>query len=212
MKHCLLLILVILLVGAALSLSASEMPDTESLERLSGGEILLLESFTEESKTSVHVQALAHVSAKSVWDIIFSCDYANVFVLGLKVCEVLENTGDRALIRQVVKRSWTAPIQHFTYESLREPYRETRFKLVEGSLKAMEGSWRFTEIPEGLLLDYRLRVQPEISVPGFILNNIISKDSLNLMACIRGLAAGSGSEKQSKSDLGRCPGERQAGQ
>lgn len=192
--------------------AAVMMPDAERLQRLGAGEVLVLESGTEESVTFIHAQALAQVEARPVWDIITSCERAFVYVRGLKICERLDDEAGRVVIRQVVKRSWAAPTQDYSYESLREPYREIRFSLVDGSLKVMEGSWQFVEIPEGLLLDYRFRVQPGTPAPKFIIQSIINQDTLNLMACIRGMAAGSGSAKQSESDLGDCPGDLEAGE
>jgi hypothetical protein len=130
-----------------------------------------------------------------------------VFVNGLKQCEVIEDRGDRALIRQVVKPSWLVPRQEFVFESLREPYREIRFGLVEGNLRAMEGSWRFTATPDGLLVDYSIRVRPALPVPGFIVSWVMRRGMPDLIACIRGLAGGSGSPDGQRDDLERCRGD-----
>jgi hypothetical protein len=94
----------------------------------------------------------------------------------------------------------------FVYESLNDPYREIRFQLVEGNMKAMEGAWAFTETTDGLLLDYRVRVQPAMSVPAFIVSSDLRKGMPDMIACIRGLAGGSGSAERVKGDLERCAG------
>ena len=204
MKRSLFLISAVLLFH--LQLHASEIPDPETLERLGNGEILLLDAGTNKEGGSARGQAIIHASVKAVWDVILSCEQKFTFVNGLKKCEVIEDAGDRALIHQVVKRSWTTPTVDFVYESLNDPYREIRFQLVEGNMRAMEGAWAFIETADGLLLDYRIRVQPAMSVPAFIVSSDLRKGMPDMIACIRGLAGGSGSTERSKGDLERCAG------
>ena len=182
------------------------MPDHERLERLGNGEILLLEARTDELGGSARVQAIIHAPAKAAWDVITSCEQTFTFVKGLKKCEIIENVGDRALIHQVVKTSWLVPSQDFVFESLREPYHGISFQLVEGNLKAMNGRWQFTEGPDGLLVDYEIRIRPNFPVPAFIVSWVIRKGMPDLIACIRGLADGSGSTERVTEDLGRCQG------
>ena len=85
--------------------SGNEIPGGETLERLVDGEILLLEVDSSESGGSARVQVLVQAPVKSVWDVITSCEHSFVFVDGLKSCEVIENTDNRALVHQVVKTS-----------------------------------------------------------------------------------------------------------
>jgi hypothetical protein len=206
MRRSLFLISLIALFHS--QLPASEMPDPETLKRLGNGEILLLDTRKDELGDTVRVQAVFYAPVKAARDIIFSCEQKFTYVKGLKKCEVIEDAGDRVLIHQVVKTSWLAPTMDFVYESLRDPYDRIRFQLVEGNLKVMEGVWKFTEITDGLLVDYELRVQLAIPVPGSIVNNDIRKGMPDLVACIRGLAGGSGSAERVAGDLDRCQGAR----
>ena len=198
------LIFVLLLFHS--QLPASGLSDRERLERLGNGEILLLQARTDEAGGSARVQAIIHAPAEAVWDVIISCEQTFTFVKGLKKCEIIEDAGDRALIHQVVKTSWLVPTQDFVFESLRDPYHGIRFQLVEGNLKAMQGSWQFTEGPDGLLVDYEIRIQPGFPVPVFIVSWVIRMGMPDLIACIRGLAGGSGSMEQVTKDLDRCQG------
>lgn len=199
-----------LLLAAVLSLfSASAKPagtDDEVMRRLAQGEIVLLDAESGESGGSARVQALVQASAESVWSVIISCEQSFVFVDGLKQCVVLEDRDDRAVVHQVVKKGWLYPKQDFTFESLREPFVGIRFELIDGNLKAMNGRWRFTETPEGLLIDYSIRVRPGMPVPGFIVSWVMRKGMPDLIACIRGLAGGSGAPDRISDDLGRCQG------
>ena len=137
------------------------MPDEQTLQRLERGEIILYETRTDESGGAGRVQALVHAPAADVWAVIISCEQAFLFVDGLKSCEVLEDSGDRARVHQVVKKHWLLPTQDFVFLSLRKPYREIDFELLEGNLDVLEGSWRFTPLPQGLLLEYEARHQGE---------------------------------------------------
>jgi ribosome-associated toxin RatA of RatAB toxin-antitoxin module len=153
------------------------------------------------------VRALAQVAAEEVWNVIVSCQRSFKFVSGLQRCEVIEDSGERALVRQVTKQGWPAPTLDFIYESLREPFSNINFSLVRGNLEAMEGGWRLINTPNGLLLDYEIRIKPELAVPDFLVSRSLRKSSPDMVACVRGLSGGSGSEKLQSSDLERCPGK-----
>ena len=200
------LISIALFLTGVSALSAAIATEPETLDMLLAGEVVAFDTKSDESGGSAHMQILVQAPPQAIWNVIISCELAFAFVDGLTHCEVLEETGDRALVHQVVKRGWPIPTQDFTFESLRQPYSEIVFRLVEGNLKAMEGYWRFTIRPEGTLVDYEVRVKPEIPVPRFIVRRNISKGMPDLLACVRGLAGGSGKESRAQADLDRCPG------
>ena len=204
-----LLPIALLFLPAWLATAAAEEIVAEQLDRLLRGEAVLLDTESDAAGGAARVQILVHGPARAVWEVITSCELAFVFVDGIQTCEVLEDSGDRAVVHQVVKKGWPVPTQDFKFESLRDPYEEIRFALIEGNLKAMEGSWRFVEIQEGLLVDYRIRVEPGVPAPRFMVRRNIRKGMPDLAACIRGLAGGSGSEAMKAEDLDRCPGEPQ---
>jgi ribosome-associated toxin RatA of RatAB toxin-antitoxin module len=182
-------------------------PADEISQRLGAGEIVLVDAGSDRSGGSARVQALVQASAESVWNVVTSCQQSMVFVDGLKQCRVIENEGNRALVHQVVKKGWLSSKQDFTFESLREPYSRIQFRLVEGTLKDMEGQWLFSETPEGLLIDYSIRVRPGLPVPAFIVSWVMRRGMPDLIACIRGLAGGSGSPERIEHDLQRCRGD-----
>jgi len=181
-------------------------PDPEAREQLASGGIVTRATRNDEAGGAARMQILVQAPARVVWDVIVSCDLAFVFVDGLQVCEVLEQSGDRALVHQVVKQGWLIPTYDFVFESLRQPYRSIEFRLVEGNLKLMQGRWAFYEGADGTLVDYEVHIQPGGPVPRFLVRRSISRGMPDLLACIRGLAGGSGSQLQARLDLDRCPG------
>lgn len=173
-------------------------------DRLRGGEIILQDTRTDEVGGAGKAQLFAHTEAKAFWDVIISCDLSFVFVDGMRACETLENSGNRAVVRQVIKKHWLLPKIEYSFESVRRPYEEMTFKLIEGDLDIMEGSWRFTPAAGGTLVEYEARIKPSFPVPRWLIRRTIRKDVPSLIACIRGLAKGSGSEQRLKADLARC--------
>ena len=85
-------------------------------------------------------------------------------------------------------------------------FRRIDVKLIEGNLKALEATWAFEETPDGTVVDYRVRIQPSLPAPRFIVRRNVNKGMPAMLACIRGLAGGSGSATLENKDLARCPG------
>jgi len=200
-------VLIIAVLACGVAFAAEPADDAGELRRhLDRGDIVLLEADSSRSGGSARVQALIRAPVQAVWNVITSCEQSFVFVNGLQQCRVIEEDEARALVHQVVKTGWLAPTQDFIFESLREPYSGIRFQLVEGNLKEMEGAWRFTESPEGIYVDYSIRVRPRLPVPGFIVSWVMRRGMPDIIACIRGLADGSGLPEQRRADLERCRG------
>jgi ribosome-associated toxin RatA of RatAB toxin-antitoxin module len=175
-------------------------------ERLLAGEIVSSEIRSDGAGAAGRMQVLIRAPARAVWDVIVSCELAASFVVGLEACEVLEDTGERALVRQVVNQSWLIPTYDYVFESLRRHHERIDFRLLEGNLRALEGHWIFTEAPEGTFVDYQIRIQPSMPAPRFLVRRNINKGMPDMLACIRGLANGSGSVPLQGQDLARCPG------
>jgi len=205
------LLIISLLCGTLSGAAAAANPEPDSWASLLAGEVVAQASRSSKSGGSAHMQILVLAPAQAIWEVIISCEKAFLFVDGLKLCEVLEDTGARALVHQVVKRGWPIPTQDFVFESLRDHYQAMEFSLVEGNLKALEGSWRFEETKDGTLLDYQVSIRPGIPAPKFIVRRNIEKGMPDLLTCIRGLSGGSFNQDQARQDLERCPGESEAG-
>jgi len=180
--------------------------DTVVQERLLAGEIVSTEANSDGLGASGRMQLLIKAPPRAVWEVIVSCELAFTFVDGLRTCEVLEDTGARARVRQVVNQSWLIPTYDYVFESLRLHYERIDVHLLEGNLKALDGYWTFRETAAGTLVDYQIRIQPSLPAPRFLVRRNINKGMPDMLACIRGLAGGSGSAVLERRDLGRCPG------
>ena len=189
-----------------LQVDAPRLPETDLSGPLLSGEIISRETGGGEGGAAGHMQVLIKAPARAIWEVIVSCELAFAFVDGLEACEVLEDTGDRALVRQVVNQGWLVPTYDFTFESLRRQYERIDVHLVEGNLRVLDGYWAFRETAVGTLVDYEIRIQPSLPAPRFIVRRNIVRGMPDMLACVRGLAGGSGSPSTERQDLGRCPG------
>jgi len=184
-------------------------PEEPALARLRAGEIITENSLSDESGAAVSIMAFMYAPPERIWEIIISCRYVHAFVSGLELCAVLEERGDHALTRQVVDKGWMMPRMDFTFETSREPYRHMEFRLTEGNLKAMQGSWDFATYPDGVLVRHELVLKPLLPAPRWLVRRNLKKDLPGMLRCIRGLAAGGGSGQQTGEDLEQCPGKVQ---
>lgn len=178
------------------------MPDA----RLLAGEIIAREAQGDEAGALVRMQMWVHGPARAVWDVVVSCELAFAFVDGLQACSVLEDAGERALVHQVVDQGWLTPTYDFVFESLRTPYLRIDVHLVEGNLRELDARWTFREGPAGTLVDYQLRIQPSVPAPRLLVRRNLDRGTPDMLACIRGLAGGSGDGSRQQQDLERCPG------
>lgn len=203
MKRCWFFIF---LLCAAADAAGQPVSD-EEWTRLAEGEVVLLDARDTGRGGAARARALVRAEAAAVWRVITSCEAAFVFVDGLERCEILEDAGQRVVVRQVIDKSWLLPQQDFVFESLRDPYREIRVRLLEGNLDALEGHWSFRRVAQGTVVDYAVRVEPPFPVPDFLVRRNIGRDMPDLLACVRALAGGSGTDDQARLDRARCPGQ-----
>jgi hypothetical protein len=185
----------------------AQLPDPEKLKRLQAGDVLVETTRTEESGGAARIVIFIQAPVESIWEVIYSCESAFIFVEGLKLCEVLEQTSEYTITRQVVKKGWPIPKQDYAFRTLQEPFKRAEFELVEGNLKAMEGSWEFIVMPQGVVVIHEIRVEPEVPAPRFVVRRVMRKSMSEMMACIRALAGGSINLEQKVRDLGSCAGE-----
>ncbi len=194
-------------LSVALSMSGAGLSEAAEPDgTLAEGAIVTQEAPDDDGGGSARMQILVHASPRAIWDVIISCDLAFVFVEGLQKCEVLEEQPGRALVHQVVKPGWPMSSLDYVFESRREPYHRIEFELVRGNLKAMDGSWNFSEQGDATLVDYEVHVQPGIPVPRFLVRHNLKGSMPDLLACIRSLAGGSGDEGGERADRKRCAG------
>jgi len=183
-----------------------QLPDPVTLERLKSGEVILETTRTDESGGAAKIVVFIQAPVEAIWDVIYSCENAFIFLEGLKLCEVLEQTSDYTVTRQVVKKGWLIPTQDYSFRTEREPFKHAEFRLVEGNLKAMEGSWDFIAMPDGVVVLHEIRIQPGVPAPRFIVRRLMRKGMPEMIACMRALAGGSGNADMKTRDLAMCPG------
>lgn len=190
----------------AIPVSGENLADPERMSRLRSGDILYEYTRKDESGGAIQAEILIRTKVEDIRAILQGCGKAFIFVDGMEQCEIIERTDRHTLIRQVVDTGLLAPTLRYTYESKNMVYPRMDFKLVEGNLRALEGGWEFAEFEEGVLVTYKMRVQPGFPIPRFLVRMSLRRMIPDMLACIRGLVDGSGGSVQKQEDMDRCPG------
>ena len=195
-----------ILLLLALSADAKTLSEPEKSSMLRSGDILHEYARMDESGGAIRATILIRTPMEDVRAILQGCGKAFIFVDGMEQCEIVERTEDRTLIRQVVDTGLLAPTLRYSYESKNLAFPDMDFKLVEGNLRALEGGWEFVDVEEGVLVTYKIRVQPGFRIPRFLVRMSLRRMIPDMLACIRGLVDGSGGPVRKQEDLERCPG------
>lgn len=182
------------------------------MQRLQAGEILVQTIHEEMSGGAARVTGLFHADAETIWNVLGYCKNEFVYVHGLEVCEVLVPGLQYIKKHHRVNNSWFAPTLDFVFEARRISPTRGDFKLVEGDLKIMEGQWDFQPAAsgEGFVVKHEIRIQSKLPAPRWLMRRVLKKDLPDMLACVRGLAGGSGNADLLASDLERCPGDVQS--
>lgn len=181
-------------------------PGGDSLQRLESGEVIVEEQAGSGEGASVVAWIFIRSPVERIWETIISCEQAQYFVAGLKVCEVLEETGDYALTRQVVDKGWSTPRLDYTFATRRKAFESMVFQLATGNLQTLEGDWTFKSLAEGVLLRHRLELRPLVPVPRWLVRRNLRKDLPAMLICIRGLVSGSSTRERIAAEREQCPG------
>jgi hypothetical protein len=173
--------------------------------RLLAGEVLVDGVRTDAAGGAARARAVMRGPAEAAWAVVVSCEAAFRFVHGLRECEVLEDTGERARVRQAVRPNWFLPTTEFVYRVERRPWSAMSLHLEAGEVDALEGAWRFDALDEGMILvTHEIRVAPRFPAPRWVVRATIRGDLPDMLACIRGLAGASLDEAMAGRDRARC--------
>jgi len=197
------------LILIALPLSANDAPlapDSEVMDRLLAGEVVMesRESGKDGAMASAYVLISSPVT--DIWEVIISCEAAYLFLNGLEDCEVLEDRGDYALTRQVVDKGWLMPQLEFTFETRRQPFTLMESSLVSGNLKVLTGRWDFLPIAGGTLVYHALTLKTSLPVPRWLIRRNLRRDFPDMMRCIRQISESRTTGDPSVQAASTCPG------
>jgi len=181
----------------------------EEMVWLKRGEILLQTIHTEKSGAAARVTALLHTNANGVWNILGYCEYELIYVQGLKICEVLESDKLQMTVHHQVHKSWYTPTLDIVFTASRGSDGSGKASLVSGDLKILEAKWNLYPLADenSVIVVHEIRVQPKMPAPKWLVRRTLRKDLPDMMACIRGLAGASGTNRYIERDLKRCPGD-----
>ena len=179
----------------------------DSLQRLESGEVIVDVQSRSTKGASVVAWIFIRAPVENIWETIISCDQAQHFVAGLRLCEVLKETGDYALTRQIVDKGWMTPRLDYTFATRRKAFQSMTFELASGNLERLAGDWSFESIDGGVLLRHRIELRPLVPFPRWLVRRNLRKDLPAMLTCIRGIVSGSGSSESVSQERAQCPGK-----
>lgn len=182
------------------------LPRGDSMQRLALGEVIVEEQAGSGEGASVVAWIFIRAPVERIWETIISCEQAQFFVAGLRFCEVLEETGDYALTRQVVDKGWSTPRLDYTFATRRIAFESMVFQMASGNLQTLEGDWTFEAMAGGVLLRHRLELRPLVPVPRWLVRRNLKRDLPAMLMCIRGLVSGSTTSEGITAERTNCPG------
>lgn len=190
----------------------AEVPGAGQLELLRHGDVAVDTLQETRQGGASRVQALFRATPQQIWEVLGDCTANFRFVQGLQECEILEETADHAVTRQVAKKHWLAPTMEYRFETRREPFRWIMIRLIDGDLKQLQGSWRFHPLDGGdlVLVTHRIRVQPSTPAPSWLIRRTLHRDLGEMLACLRFVAGASLDAEGRESDRAQCPKPRSA--
>ncbi len=184
---------------------ADEDEPRDERARLLAGEVLVDGIRGDEAGGAARVRAVMWGPARALWDVVVSCEAAYRYLHGLRACEVLEDTGEHARVRQAVRRHWFLPVTEFVYRVERRPYTAMSLRLETGEVEALDGEWRFEPLADGAVrVTHEIRVDPRVPAPRWLVRAAIRGDLPDMLACIRGLADASRDAAMATRDRSRC--------
>ncbi|NOR20714.1 MAG: hypothetical protein GQ538_11580 [Xanthomonadales bacterium] len=181
----------------------------EEMARLHRGEILLQTINADKPGAAARVTALLHTSADNVWEILGYCKYELIYVKGLKICEVLDGDQFQMTVRHRLRNSWYTPNIDFVFAASRDSSGTGRATLVSGDLRVFDGQWKLypMEGENSVIVVHEIRVQSRFPAPKWLIRRTLHNDLPDMLACIRGLADASGTDRHIQRDLKRCSGD-----
>ncbi len=182
-----------------------ELPDAAQMQRLLAGELVQQDERGDDKVTQARSWVFIRAPAEQVWNIIISCEFAFVFMPGLEHCEVLEDHGHSAVVRQVVDKGWATPEMDYTFAVTRQPHRHMHFHMTTGNLKVLRGSWDFIPYADGTVLHYELGLRPQAPAPGWLVRRNLRQDLPAMLQCIRQLSEA----LDPRQAMTACPGQPQ---
>ncbi len=158
------------------------------LESLRAGEVFVTtESLAGEHQGNIWASIWLPNEARSIWEVMVSCEEALYFVPGLEECEVLETGEDLDTRRHKVDYSVIFPDAEYIFRTWYEPYHSMRFSRISGDLKAMEGRWLLVPdaASKGTFIVYSVYLDPGFFVPQWLVRRVLKKNLPEVLISLR---------------------------
>ncbi len=153
--------------------------------RLASGEVVVESGEGAGGRREARARALIAAPIEKVWEAITDYDRYKEFMPFTTASEVRRRDGDRILFYSEL----AVPLKKIWYEieiEIDRPRWRTRWRRVDGTLKANDGSWQLEPRGTGETAAlYTVHVELGIWVPGFLLDRFTGAGLAQLMRAVR---------------------------
>ncbi|MDC0831802.1 SRPBCC family protein [Geitlerinema sp. CS-897] len=164
---------------------AVDVPATEIQLSRRDGEVRI----TRDADNTYTAEILLDASVEEVWNVIADYDNFSDFLPNIVSSDVLEVEGNRHVVEQVSERRifFLNVRSRIRTENLETKNQRIDFRLVEGDLARLEGSWILESVAESnhLRLKQTVNVSPEDGTPETLFYDIFEQSLADTLEAIR---------------------------
>jgi hypothetical protein len=131
----------------------------------------------QNGKYLIRVEAVLSAPVRDIWAVLTHCTRATDFIPHLESCRILDkDPSGRWDIRENVANPPLLPRVKTILRNDYAPPHSFSYKLVSGDMRSSEGSWSILPSARGAKVIYSAKVEPGVSVPGFLVVSAIKAD------------------------------------
>ncbi|MGC9502413.1 SRPBCC family protein [Baaleninema sp.] len=164
---------------------AVDVPAAETQLARREGEIRI----TRDAENTYTAEILLDASAEEVWNVIADYNNFSNFLPNIVSSNVLESEGNRSVVEQISERRvlFINVRSRIRTENLETQNQRIDFRLVEGDLAKLEGSWILETVADSnhLRLKQTVNVSPEDGTPETIFYDIFEQSLADTLEAIR---------------------------
>jgi len=137
-----------------------------------------------------HIDAAIRIdaSAQTVWKLLTQCQYASIYIPGLRHCHVVDRApdGSWAVVEHDIKYSAFVPMVRSVFRADYQHLHSIDFHRVSGDFKSEVGEWLLQPSGEhSVTIEYRVSIQPGFWVPRSMVQHSLERQLPAALTALR---------------------------
>jgi ribosome-associated toxin RatA of RatAB toxin-antitoxin module len=178
--------------AAAQDAQDSWLTDPQVQGQLATGQVVN-HSQLDGAHARAHIDAAIRIdaSAQTVWKLLTQCQYASIYIPGLRHCRVIDSApdGSWAVVEHDIKYSALAPMVHSVFRADYQQLQRIDFHRVSGDFKSEVGMWLLQPSADhSVTIEYRVSIQPGFWVPRSMVQRSLKRQLPAALVALRARA------------------------